>query len=433
MSASVKPFDAWYIPDPPSEGQIDGERFVYVGCVHETTDGLVGRLNALLSNPPDYLIFGGDVTGSRELETFKRLFYNHVYNRARGELGIGTPQEQPLTDSELLAYIGPTPPCRGYSLKDGYEDLMCYQYMLEGNSAEHAQQLAKQLSTNQIAEGIRHLARNFTYHGPWVKTLSHPVREAVVRTMKDDAEKLLAAIQPLQWQGTKVIMVGGNWDNAQNTRDNMVGGGVEVFDTIPFFRHHSIDFFDAIGHLHTDTAIHIFLPYWSLLDYVEADPRHPFDTEEQTHRFTRALHFLSGARLSNKAVIVVAHAEPNWQVHNLTSVTEPTGDRKKSISRLGELLVMLQPDEVIYAHQHNLLHDAIGRELPPNTKYILQCPTDDNDTHLGLIPDTSRFGQPGQIIASYVPYQRLASLTIPLHGSRRPKIFGGSREPTYVR
>lgn len=430
MSASAKPFDAWYTPDPPSTDPIDGERFVYVGCVHETTDDLVERLSALAHNPPDYLIFGGDVTGSHELETFKRLFYNHVYNRARGELGIGTPQEVPLTDCELLAYVGRTPPCPGHTLKDGYEDLMRYQYTLMWYSAEQAQQLVEQLTADQIAHDIRHIARDFIYYGPWVKTLPSPVREEVVRSLHADARKLLIAVQRFQRQGTKIIMVGGNWDNAQNTRDNMLGEDIEVFDTIPFFRKHGIDFLDKIGHLWTDNALHVFLPYWSLLDYDETDPRHPFKSDEQTYCFTRALHAMSGARLNNKTVIVVAHAEPSWQVHNLMSDTKPTGDRNKSINRLCELLAMLQPDEVIYAHQHNLLRDADGRELPANTKYVLQHNPDTSD--INLVTDIAHFGQPHQIIASYVPYQRLATLTIPMNADPRPKLFGGSREPAYV-
>ncbi|MBI4021919.1 MAG: hypothetical protein HY372_01035 [Candidatus Andersenbacteria bacterium] len=415
----TKPFDSWYIPDPPRViDDPSSERFVYVGCVHETTNNIVERLSALVSNPPDYLIFGGDVTGSHELETFKRLFYNLVYNRARGEIGIGTEHEANITDTELLAYVGRTPPCPGHTLQDGYEDLMRYQYTLQGSPAEEAQQ---QLSASEIAHGIRHIARDFTYYGPWVKTLSRPVREAVVRTMQTDAEKLLAAIQPLQQRDIKVIMLGGNWDNAQNTRDNMVGEDIEVFDTIPFFRQHGIEFFDAISCISTDKTVHIFIPYWELARGFSHD-------ESTVTRLNNAMaQVIYGCR-EGKTIIVVAHAEPNWQAHNVSSAAEPTGDRQITIKALGACLALLQPDEIIYPHQHNLLRDADNIELPANTKYLIRPASNG----VQLVCDKSQFSHTRNIIATYVPYQRLAALTAPRTGNPRPKLFGGTREPAHV-
>lgn len=405
------PFDAWYQPRKSSE------RIVFVGCVHKTDHNILARLAQVAANPPNYLIFTGDVTGSEELEEFKCLFYNHVYNRTRRELGIGTPAEKTLTDANLLAYVGDSPPSPDRTLKDGYLDLVFYQHRLEGNSSQETLRRAHDLSDAEIAKGIRHIASNFEYYGPWVKTLPEAVRRGVVATLRQDAEKLVAAIKPIQNTGTEVIMVGGNWDDAQNTADNMIGEGIEVFDTIPFFREHDISFYDQIGCLATQKTVLIFLPYWELAK----------GEETREIRFAYAITTAESARFG-KTIIVVAHGAPSWQVHNPTAVDEPTGDRKTVHDTLGKLLAMIKPDEVVHGHEHNPLKKADGSPLSLNTHYVLQV--DGNTVH--PVDDPKRFGFSSQIIGTYIPFQKLATLDIPLECDPHPHLFGGNRDPAFV-
>ncbi|MFH1353964.1 MAG: hypothetical protein ABIH36_01625 [bacterium] len=404
-------FNAWYQPN------CHAERFVFVGCVHKTDANILSRLAQVTANPPDYLIFTGDVTGSEELEEFKRLFYNHVYNRARRELGIGTSAEQNITYAELLGYVGHDPPSPDHTLADGYRDLMHYQLRLEGLSSTEADKRVSTLESNEIAYGIHHIARDFEYYGPWVKTLPEAVRRGVVATLKQDAEKLVAAIKPMQDAGTKIIMVGGNWDDAGNTADNMIGEGIEVFDTIPFFREHGIEFFDQIGYQVTKRTILVILPYWELQNF----------TEKSSTRLEHAIATADREK-PGKTIITVAHGAPTWQVHNPNAVDEPTGDRKTIIDTLGRLLARIEPDEVIHGHEHNPLKSSVENPLPLNTHYILQ--TDDGKTH--LVENRKHFGRPGQIIGSYIPFQQFGMLNIPLKTDSRPRLFSGDREPVHV-
>ncbi len=405
------PFNAWYHP------RRQCQEFVFVGCVHMANDHILNRLARVADDPPDYLIFTGDVTGSQQLEEFKCLFYNHVYNRARRELGIGTSTDQSLSDSELLDYVGDNPPSPGSTLKKGYRALMGYQYLLEGQSPIEANTAASALPDQEIAEGIRRIARDFEYYGPWVKTLPEAVRRGVVATLKLDAEKLVAAVEPMREAGTKVIMVGGNWDNAQNTAENTIGEGIDVSDTIPFFREHGIDFHYCIGHQITKYAMLIFPPYWELA-------RCSNDTFVRLQNVLRNYDVRLGS-----TVIAVAHGAPSWQVHNPTAVDAPTGDRKTVLDTLDKVLAQINPDEVVYGHEHNPLKDIEGRQLPLNTKYLMRA---DGET-VRLVDNPAIFGDSlNQIIGSYLPFQHFKALSIRAGTNPRPRLFGGGRDPVYV-
>lgn len=61
-------------PTPPAD--LYHERIVYVGCIHGGNEDIYGRLELLINNPPDYLIFTGDITGTPEMERLKKHFYD---------------------------------------------------------------------------------------------------------------------------------------------------------------------------------------------------------------------------------------------------------------------------------------------------------------------------------------------------------------------
>lgn len=413
-------FSAWYHPDMDTPKT---ERIVFVGCVHQTSANVLQRLEDLQKEPPDYLVFGGDVTGSTELERFKQLFYNHVYNRARRELGIGTPHDQHLSDQELLDYIGPTAPHDGCTLRCGYNDLRQYQKELEGLSPEVARSISEDEPNQSAATAIRNIAMNFEYYDPWVKTLPQSVRRGVLSTIEASAWRLADAVSPLQKAGTRVIIVGGNWDNAEVTREHMAGPDIPVFDAIPFFTEQGINFHAVIGTTETAGALLVFAPYWELARW----------TPDSDQRLSLAMHHAAEqAKHFRKTVILIGHAEANWMVHNLMSANPdqlPCGDRGIVLERFNHVIATIKPDEVVYPHQHNPLVDATGQQLSLNTKYILHINDDETVT---LVTNVDDFGEPSQVIASYLPFQCFGELSLPTTGNRRPTLFGGQRQPVFV-
>lgn len=67
---------AHVVTKPSKEKEIYRERIVYVGCIHGGNDDIFDRLTRLEKNPPDCLIFAGDITGSAEIERLKKHFYD---------------------------------------------------------------------------------------------------------------------------------------------------------------------------------------------------------------------------------------------------------------------------------------------------------------------------------------------------------------------
>jgi len=66
------------------------ERFVYVGCIHGGNEEIFKRLEALANDPPDYLVFTGDLTGSVEIEKLKKHFYDEKESKPKGRFAAYT-------------------------------------------------------------------------------------------------------------------------------------------------------------------------------------------------------------------------------------------------------------------------------------------------------------------------------------------------------
>ena len=413
-------FDAWYDPGMPKMNDTEAETFVFIGCVHTITDEFLAKLKEIEKNPPHYLIFCGDISGSPENEALKFLFYERVHNCAKHELRIDDDKGKYLSHQQILSAVYSKAPRPNFTLRDGVHELMAYQYQLSGMNIEAAGAKAKALSDAECIEIIKAVAA-VKYFGNWVKNdLPVSVRAALVKNIEPDAQRLAAALAPIQTAGTQVIIVGGNWDNAKNTQENMTGPDIEVFDTVPFLRGKGITFHTEIAYLETKTALLAFLPFWEI---------HSYNDASDERLVTVCVEAFQASR-QGKTVIAIAHAEPNWAVHNQLSKDPSKLDeeRSKVIHRLDEMLFELCPDEVVYPHQHLLMRNFKGETVAPNTKYVLQV------TKLGvrLVEDAATFGQGRQIIASYVPLQHFGSLAISLSGNHHPTLFGGDRDPVFV-
>ncbi|KKS97798.1 MAG: hypothetical protein UV73_C0005G0075 [Candidatus Gottesmanbacteria bacterium GW2011_GWA2_43_14] len=67
---------AHVVTKPSPETEVFPERFIYVGCLHGGNETIYNRLEQVAENPPDYLIFTGDISGSPEIEKLKKHFYD---------------------------------------------------------------------------------------------------------------------------------------------------------------------------------------------------------------------------------------------------------------------------------------------------------------------------------------------------------------------
>lgn len=394
------------------------DTIMFVGCVHAITDEFLAVLRRIFDNPPKYLIFGGDVTGSAEFETLKTLFYECVFNRAHNQLGIGTSDDKGLSDTELLAFQGHCPWKTGQTLGEGCIQLMTYVKMLENDDSVAARQVAERMSPAQLAEIIRYVATR-DYFGSWHMALPLKIRQATADGIETEARRLAAALRPIQDAGTAITMVGGNWDDVGNNQEGNWGPDVRVFDTVPFFRSCGIAFHDCIAATETPKTLIISLPYWELARL----------NDGWLNRTVEAYAKADHARQAGKTVIAVAHAEPIWEVHSLKSPIPSQVARQQVIARLGTILADLKPDELIYPHQHNPLSDNDGKRLPSRTKYQLRV--DKFGHSVQLIRDRMLLNQPDQITVSYLPYQRLGIISIPPDADPRLKP-AGNREPITV-
>src|SRR3989338_6181619 len=104
---------AHVVTKPSPEKEVFLERFIYVGCLHGGNDAVYNRLEFIADNPPDYLIFTGDLAGSPEIERLKKHFYDDKESNKEsiyrpyayfGDWAVTLPQSR---RRELLATLEP--------------------------------------------------------------------------------------------------------------------------------------------------------------------------------------------------------------------------------------------------------------------------------------------------------------------------------------
>jgi len=330
-------------------------------------------------------------------------------------------QTPTMSDEELLKYTGLNPPEPGITLRDGYLHLLRYQLELLGYKSEEIDSELTGLTDSEIAQGIRYVA-SFTYYGEWVATLPNQVRKAILRGLESSAKRLLKPISRIRAQGSEVIIIEGNWDNPEMTGVRAIAGEdiAGYFDTRKFFVDQGFQFIDQIAVKETATTLQILLSYNAILNLDEIS----------AEKIDELKALASKARENNKPVIVVGHAEPNAQVHDLP-VANPMikGDRARLVKNFGRVIAACRPDEVIYSHQHNPIRDERGVKVDPNAKYVLQVV--DNETEVQLIEAPEQIGKTsGQVVVTYIPLRSIARLAVPYKGPRG--LLDGHRRPAII-
>lgn len=396
---------------------LEGERFAYVGCVHGADDRLSEQLVQLAeTQPPDHLIFMGDLTGSLEMEELKRRFYNLVQNSSKPLLA----RNPDLADEQLLNYSENPPPQEAATLRDGYKALYSYQLYLEGTSPDAIKENLAALPDTQIANAIRYIS-SLPYYGDFVAALSAQVRMGVLRSLESSARQILRTLDSFRERGTGITMVGGNWDLKYSGVYPIAGKDIPIFKTMDFFEKHGISCVEQLDVLETESAFHILIAYDALLDFESIPEAHLNEIEQR----------LIQARAQGKAIIMIGHGEPNWKMHTLHIPNPPPNPRDRDITlrNFGRLISRFKPDQVAYPHQHNRIVDEMRNEIGLNVKYVLERNADGDGVH--LVEDPGQIGVcDDQTLVTYVPLRHIA------HGifSRKDgqRVFDRSQAPIRV-
>lgn len=398
----------WHLPKNPVgvRNPTSYERIAYIGCIHQITPDLLKNMEQLCADPPDFVFFGGDLTGSKEFDTLKYHFYE-VTNPGRGKLKL---HEAPATTAIQDVLTFPTK--EGRTLADEYRDLAAYLTTLEGLEN-------RALFVQDCFYGIMIIC-GFPDYGSFARTLSAPVREKLANSFAETSEILLPYIKRLQEFGVEVHMIAGNWDNVPNTAKNV--GMDTVFDAAAFFNNNAVEFHETINTVETETTLHVLVPYW---DFWSATP--PVFPEMGRKRLNEVMPAVQSARKEGKTVIVLAHGQPLWEPHFPGQTCK--GYNVDVMNNLSLIIDTVRPDEFIYPHQHDPLKSCDGATLPVNTHYFL-CSL--GEGKIEIVEDGEPIDTPNITIATYTPLRHVAHLSVPRAGNRRPRTLSGNRLPAMV-
>ncbi len=398
---------------------VDERRILYIGDIHGPDQSLLDGLVEAAKCAPEALIFIGDVVGSRHLVELQRLFYDWLNNHSMNGLFRISPQ---ATDEEILSYTGSTPPEPAFTLKNGFLKLRRYELMLAGHQPEEIAAVISTLSDRDIAAEIRGYAK-YVHYGHYVSNLSNQVRENLASGLRESARRLLTSIKMMQERGTQIAIMEGNWD-ARTPIDYVPGIPAAVplpveqrpFHAKRFFQEHGVNLYSSLATLETTGTLQVLLPFDALINFARLPGSQLEEVDQQVMK----------ARGLGKCVIVVAHGEPNWQIHHLLDKqAEPTGEHVRIIEGLTKALGRIAPDEVVYGHMHTPLVDGEGKQRHINCKYLLEIRDDGtvelakirpggdsfidikDDTDVAFIRDIIN-DRRKTVIASFIPFRRFA-------------------------
>jgi predicted phosphodiesterase len=414
------------ITDPDELRSIESfykEKIGYVSDIHGGDAEYLERLKGFSSQRQDVVIFEGDIVGTDKFSDLQRLYYNYLNNHSRNEV---LKNQKEVGDEALLKYAGTKPPEKDFTLKKGFLKLRRFELELEGKNPEEIEAALGALSDHEIAAEIRRYA-TYVHYGHYASNLPLRAREELAAGMKGNAERILSVMKEMQAKGTKVFVMEGNWD-ARAPIDFEAGTpdalplpkDRRLFDPKAFFEANGVPFFDTITTIETETTLQILLPFDAITGFPNTDPAVIAKVKVEAAK----------ALLVKKSVVLVAHGEPNYRIHHLTSNgTTPAGEHTLIVNGMSAAIAAFRPDEVVYGHLHDSLTDEKGNKKDKNTKYALKVLKDGS---VEPVPDSKDFSDE-QSVASYMQYRHFASMFISKRDSQRKvRGFGGNREPARV-
>ncbi len=403
-----------------------GERVAYVGDIHGGNDAFYKRLERMADNPPDLLILSGDIAGSLDYEELQRRFYNTLVNHTKPFL-----KENP-SDEELLSYrdvVGEDPlthqKVHTDTMKEGFLGLRKKELSVAGKSPEEIESMMQSLDDATIASEIRRYSK-YVHFGHYVSNLPEEVVKNLVAQLDEGVQTFVNAVRPLHEKGTQIIINRGNWDSAtptdfergtekpvrlpENERPFRVWDAIHAKDAALTM----IDGPVSVERSKRSRSLHVVVPFDSLVGLVGKDGQ--VREDDLQNKFGELKQKVDRARKKGKAVILVTHGQPDWEMHYLNYRSQPeekrpqpNAENKAVIAGTKRLVAYVGPDELVYGHMHEQ-KDENGDDIAPHVRYVLQVTKDGRSVDVVQSPE--EFSK-GDVVASLTPLQEIARSYIP--------------------
>jgi Icc-related predicted phosphoesterase len=316
-------------------------KILFVSDIHGRQDKLEQELIAIAesANPPETVVFLGDIVGTKPLEQLQKLFYNGVYNHIKKLLA-----EKPnVTDQEILNFSTDE---KGNSLGTGIQNIWNFLY-----------NLYPEMEPINMAHCIREIA-NFENYGHYVSNLALPLRQILQTELFNNAESIYKIMKKLTDNGSFVIIIEGNWD-ARTPLDFAIGPKCVAIPPqnrdfyykkfIAEKHNRDILYLDYQHILTLDDIQMVFMPFDVVMNYdgtpIWKDP--------------------------GKETVLVSHTQINWQA--IKGDTAMTGESKKIEENTQKILKKLNPKYAVHGHLHNSIGNIDGYSLT-NGMFVYYLP-----------------------------------------------------------
>ncbi len=367
------------------------ERFLYAGCWHGND---AKKAYQILQSSVHYAFFS-DITGSTIVEQAKATYYNYFIHPAVQLV------RQAVTNQKLLSY---TVHKNGLTIAQAYKKLVRFQLTMEGASTYQIRQTVHSLNDEIVALSIRKLAhpKRFVNFGEWLGSFSYTGRTQLLKIIEKDTKAFISVLQKLKTQGTKVIIVEGNWDNPKTLASIAYGDGTQpvkqFFQTGVYLDIVGLPFYRGLSSLTTKTSYHILAPYFSLkCDYDSLSP----------NLVNTLIKESQDARANKKTVIMYAHGVPYPNIHDL-SERHPviTRDNLLVAKTLRKLIHATQPHEVVYPHFHTARISEKKTNIPLNWNTVSNI----HKQNVQLTQNHEAIHEADALFSAnvYVPFRRIA-------------------------
>lgn len=403
-------------------------RIGYVGDIHGLTDADFTKLReTLVAGKFEQVFFLGDIGGSPKLAKLQKLFYNgsedtsqsFLYNKARQLIKDGASEDNIIE-----------------ATREGYLRLRSFEIQLEsfGKKPEdeaflQAQEEIGALSQADLAQRIIKLTK-YGHYGHYVSDLPTEAVITLAGDVESYYERFSTMVAELSSRGVKSYAIQGNWDarlpfDFEKGTEKPVPLPLEKrrVNVANFFRRR-MPYFTHISLVDSRDALHVMVPF----DTVAKDLSETVGDK----RFKDLKRQIRSARRDKKRIVLLAHAVPAWSKH---TDKLPTGEGQATEIYLRQLIGELNPDEVLYGHEHAVRRDSAGNELF-DQKYLIirgrngKVSTGENRSPQELSKDKA-------IVVSHLPipsqnFNGVATTEITHLGDKRPRGAGGKQSPIRV-
>lgn len=404
------------VDDPLKVDEIDAR---YNECLTVVTDlhGMDAKKEAMLKSvaehPGEAVTLLGDVLGSPQLDQLQKLFYNSLNNHSKKYLATNPT----ASDADLLAVTGENERSEQLTVAEGFRRIRVFEGGLEGRSTEEIEQDLERMSESDMASEVRKYSE-YVHYGHYASNLSSEAKEALVADVESNAESLIKSLEEIKAKGSPVVVLQGNWEAAlpidfvPRVREAVrLPREDRLFDAREFFAEHGITYIETLGALETKTMLQVFVPF-DISVALGQDKGEEQGLEGQIEGLKAQSDI---ARQKGKKVVMISHAVPVYEIHNLHGKAPAQNqENKDATAGIQRTIMATKPDVIIYGHMHGNLKDAGGSETQENTFTLVA--KEDGSVVVDINPDS----QDGH--KSAVTYGRMGEayvLEVPISSSER--------------